>query len=121
MERIDNAPGFDSIRVDKKSDALKDAARMVIDDMGVKFQMPENKFQELRELLNNLESAIYCLPLLGIYSEFNQIMEDKMTMYRAQVKALTDLISFLNSFCLSEEGTLLTTNRGMLRAYSEVE
>lgn len=66
-----------------------------INDLEVVYQEEVDQFGELRELLSKLEDSILMLPFLGLYPNFEDIMRDKMIMYRAQFRAFTALQAYL--------------------------
>ena len=66
-----------------------------INDLEVTYQEEVDQFSELRKLLSELEDSILILPFLGLYPNFEDIMRDKMIMYRAQFQALVALQTYL--------------------------
>lgn len=90
----------------------EEQARREIEDLAVVYLPVQSKFDELKELLSNLEDSIVMLPILGITQDYDSIMRDKMIMYETQIDAFRALYSYLNQHVIGPNDQSIITRRG---------
>lgn len=95
-----------------KQEKIKQLAMEEVESMEVVYMDVESEFQELKDLLSDLEDSIVILPLLGLNQEYSAIMKDKMAMYEAQIAAFRALYSYLHQKVIAPNDGRLITRRG---------
>lgn len=85
-------------------DSRQEEALHILNGMEVVYDDKLDPSAELREVLSNLEDAIMMLPFLGLHSDFDNMMRDKMTIYRRQIASYRALHKYLREHVMIDGG-----------------
>lgn len=105
----------------ERKEEIRQKALEHMEGLEVYYLPLEEQFEELRNLLSDLEDSIIILPLLGITQTYESIMEDKMIMYEAQIQAFRALYRYLNQHVIGPNKQEVITRRGPVPQLEEVE
>lgn len=87
-------------------DSRQEEALHILNSMEIVYDDEIDPLAELREMLSNLEDAIMILPFLGLHSDFDNMMRDKMDIYQKQIRAFYRLRNYLRDYIKEDNGDI---------------